>query len=97
MYLHNFSDTFIYKNKTKFSGLPYYLPIITDYSSAKIFTITPEYKYRPDKICNEIWSDQDLVMILDYINKFHHIEDYYIGRNVYYFDYEELSGMGLLR
>lgn len=99
MNIQNFSNSFIYKNKVSFSGLPFNLPILTkdDYNEAFLFTVTAEYCYRSDKICNEIWGDDSLEFILFYINKIKDLSELYIGRNLYYFDSDTLTAKGLLK
>ena len=99
MFVHNFSDQFLYKNKTYFSGLPFKLPILSkdDFKEANIFTITPEFCFRPDKICNELWGDDSLEFILLYINNIKDISELHAGRNLYWFDIDTLSAKGLLK
>ena len=99
MNIQNFSSTFIYKNKVNFSGIPFQLPILSkkDYDEAYIFTITPKFCYRSDKICNEIWGDDSLEFILFYINKINSVSELYIGKTLYYFDNDTLSAKGLIK
>lgn len=99
MQIHSFSDLFIYKNKTYFSGIPFNLPILKDedYKDAKIFTITPEFCFRPDKICHELWNDESLELILFYINKIKNISELTIGKNLYWFESDMLANKGLVK
>ena len=99
MHIHSFSELFIYKNKTLFSGIPFNLPILKeeDYKNAKIFTITPEFCFRPDKICKELWNDEALELLLFYINKIKNISELYVGKNIYWFESDVLSEKGLIQ
>ncbi len=99
MHIHNFSDLFVYKNKTTFSGIPFNLPILNDadYKTARVFTITPEFCFRPDKICKELWNDEALELILFYINKIVDISELTVGKNLYWFESDILSQKGLIQ
>lgn len=99
MNTNSFASTFTYKNKINFTGVPFNLPVLTsdDYKLANIFTITPEFCFRPDKICDELLGDDSLEFILFYINKIKHISELYIGKTIYWFDIDTLSAKGLIK
>lgn len=99
MALDDFSNRFynIIENDSRVvSGLPFNLPSVeTMKDYFKLMKITPEFKYRPDKLALDIWGDEDASYILNYINGFKNIKDYYVGRYIYYIEENDLYAVGL--
>lgn len=63
----------------------------------KIYIIKPQDQYRPDKICLKLFNNQDASWILDEINNFSgNVDEYYLGREIFYLPQAQLTSLGLL-
>lgn len=60
------------------------------------FIIEPKYQFRPDKIAYVLWNNQFFSWVLDAINNFTHLSEYYIGREIYYLDSGFLTSIGII-
>jgi hypothetical protein len=58
-------------------------------------TIKSVEEYRPDKISYRLFGDPLLSWVLDEINNFYLISDYYSGREIYYLNEYGLSAIGV--
>jgi hypothetical protein len=60
------------------------------------FLIEPKYQFRPDKIAYMLWNNQSLSWVLDAINNFTSLSEYYIAREIYYLNSDFLVSLGIL-
>ncbi len=82
-------------NNTKIGTISYYPDPIKYKSYYKKYKISAAEVYRPDKIAYNLFDDQKLWWVLDIINNFTNLDDYYIGREIYYLDKSYLDKLGL--
>lgn len=90
-FLHTYSKKLKGKNdQRRYSGISYF-PDKLKFSNYKYHTITPEQKYRPDKIALELYGDQNAYWLLDIINDFTHgIIEYKPNKKIKYIPLERL-------
>jgi hypothetical protein len=68
------------------------LPLKTSMIKTKI---TQKEKYRPDKVSYRLFGDPNLSWLLDEINNFYSLSDYYPEREIYYLGSKGLSSIGI--
>lgn len=68
------------------------LPLKTSMIKSKILQTE---NYRPDKVSYRLFGDPFLSWLLDEINNFYSISDYYSGREIYYLGPNGLKSIGI--
>ncbi len=90
-------DNVVYDDKAvKTVGISYYPDFYQYKNYYKTLVIVPKFQFRPDKIAYSLWNNQYLTWVLDAINNFHHVSEYYIGRSIYYLEDDFLTNLGIL-
>ena len=79
-------------DKRSVTGLPFRLPDPSTFNNyLKTINVTSQFMYRPDKLALWLWNDETLGFLLNHINGFNDIKDYFNNRIIYYVDTNDLK------
>jgi len=94
---HDYSDIYKEEDEILFKGITY-TPDLSEYSDYfKTHTITEMEEFRPDKIANKLWYQEDAAWVLNEINYFQHgIKEYIRGKEIKYLERDILVNLGIL-